>query len=102
MTKTSRNDFFDEDDAEVALAVLDEIKKAREQRGKKRAFTDADARRFGLKDAAQLHRPGSRHPSNVYARDAAISAYADYEKELSEAYLLTRSKCANGDGGRGP
>jgi hypothetical protein len=102
MSKTSRNDFFDEDDAEVALAVLDEIKKAREQRGKKRAFTDADAARFGLKDAAQLHRPGWRHSPNVYARDAAIDAYSKYERELAGAYLLPQQGEHTGVGSHGP
>jgi hypothetical protein len=74
----------------------------REQRGRKRSFTDADAARFGLKDAAQLHRPGWRHSPNVYARDAAIDAYSDYERELAGAYLLPQQGKHTGVGSHGP
>jgi hypothetical protein len=75
--------FFDEDDAEVALSMLDAIKKNREQRGRKRSFTDTDAARFGLKDG--MHRPGFRY-GDTLARDETIAAYALRDAQDAEAW----------------
>jgi hypothetical protein len=90
MSKTFRNDFFDEDDAEVALTVLDKIKE------------DRARRHFGLTDAASMHRPGYRFNVSDAAHDARRQAYADYQTELENAYLLPQQGEHTGAGSRGP
>ena len=53
----------------------------------KRNYTTADAQRFGLKDASALSRPGFRYNgADPYARDAAIVALYEYDREMSSAW----------------
>jgi hypothetical protein len=52
-----------------------------------RNYTMADAQRFGLQDASALSRPGFRYNgADPYARDAAIVALYEYDREMSSAW----------------
>ena len=54
----------------------------------KYSFSDADARKFGLKDGGiALHRPGFRFNGvDPYAKDASILAFADYDADAASAW----------------
>jgi hypothetical protein len=59
------------------------------------------ARRFGLRDAADLRRPGFRLQPDATARDAKLQAYDAYEKHLATAYLSPHAE-NTGVGSQGP
>ena len=59
------------------------------------------ARRFGLRDAADLRRPGFRPQPDATARDAKLQAYDAYEKHLATAYLSPHAE-NTGVGSQGP
>jgi hypothetical protein len=57
------------------------------QRALALSFADQQrAKRFGLSDAADLHRPGHRYLVDEKARDAKAAAYQDYEDSQAEAW----------------
>jgi hypothetical protein len=53
---------------------------------RKRAYTTADAEKFGLKDASAMHRPGFRFSPDAYAKDETLIAYADRDAADAEAW----------------
>ena len=65
----------------------------------KQTFSDAEAKRFGLTDGRQLHRPGFRFAADPYAKDAAICQYADYDAAAESAW---KGNPPTGFGSHGP
>jgi hypothetical protein len=59
---------------------------AAKQRGSKRGFTMADARRFGLEDGRQMHRPGWRFNTDATAAEKIALAHAVHDCEDEAAY----------------
>lgn len=59
---------------------------AAKQRGSKRGFTMADARRFGLEDGSQMHRPGWRFNTDATAAEKIALAHAVHDCEDEAAY----------------
>ena len=51
---------------------------------------DAVARRFGLTDGLQLHRPGFRRVTDAAALERSRQAYMDYDAADAVAYKQTR------------
>ena len=47
---------------------------------------DAVARRFGLRDALQLHRPGFRYNTDCAALERSRQAYADADQQAANAW----------------
>jgi hypothetical protein len=76
-------------------------------KGGRQTFSDADARRYGLADGRQLHRPGFRfNGADPYARDSAIIALADYDAAAESAWKtptpLPYTTEVIGEGSKGP
>ena len=65
----------------------------------KQTFSDAEAKRFGLTDGRQLHRPGFRFAADPYAKDAAICQYANYDAAVKSAW---KGNPPTGFGSHGP
>ena len=62
------------------------------QRGKAMQQTeDAAARKFGLTDGLQLHRPGFRYNTDAAAQERTRQAYADAEAADANAWRDTAS-----------
>ena len=75
------------------------------QRGKaeyNQQLADAQARKFGLQDALQLHRPGFRRNTDSAALERSQQAYAAYDAADAAAYKQTRdySEHTGGDPAR--
>jgi hypothetical protein len=56
------------------------------QRGKAMQHEDAAARRFGLSDGLQLHKPGFRYNTDAAAIERTSQAYADADTEAANAW----------------
>ena len=76
----------------MAMDSADELLKAtavdmERQRGGKRGFTTANARRFGLEDGRQMHRPGWRFRTDHAADEKIALGYAIHDQQDERAWL---------------
>ena len=92
MAQTYRRDANDDNDFDergilkdgrrlhVPLMMMDSVDDPLQRDERQRA------RRFGLKNAADLRRPGFRFQTDAAGRDARARAYQDYENSQVEAW----------------
>jgi hypothetical protein len=91
----------------MAMDSADAVLKAtaadmqRQRDSKQRGFSLADARRFGLNDGADLHRPGFRYNLSDEMYDAR-EAYRDYENSQAEAWRAPPVGAGEHDFGAAP
>jgi len=98
MAQTYRRDANDDDDFDergiledgrrlhVPLMMMDGVDDPLQRAVMRDTVERQRARRFGLKDSADLTRPGFRFQTDAAGRDARARAYQDYENSQVEAW----------------